>query len=630
MLRLRVPVVVALIAAVLPITLASAAPTVTRLAGADRYATAVEISKSAYAAGVPVAFVATGTGFADALAGAPAAARRRGPVLLTERDRLPGATADELSRLRPAEIVVLGGTATVSDAVAAELDRHTDGPVTRLAGGDRFETAAAISRATFAVGPPVAYVANGGGFADALAAGPAAGAAGGPILLVSRDGVPSATVDELRRVQPRSIVILGGTAVVSDAVEAQLRQHAPSVGRSQGPDRYATSVAVSVNAFSPGVSVVYLATGATFPDALAGGPVAATAPGPILLVQPNCVPGVVNAEIDRLAPARLVLLGGTGAVGPGVEARTTCQVRTGPRTPTVVSPSSTPAFVDDAPDPALLRVGARYYAFTTGTTWGNRIGVLVSDAPNTGWRTSSGRQFGSTALPSIPSWQDPDTQWAPGVFAWNNRHVMFYAARVKTTGRWCLSVATSDAPAGPYSDTSSGPLVCQMDIGGSIDPHPFVDATGRPWIHWKNNDEFSPAVSKVWAAPLDAAGTKLAGAPVEVMAKDSQRYPWQTTVDNPQMVLAGGVHYLFYSAGYWADATYVVGYAVCDGPTGPCQAGAQPILGSYGSVAGPGGGTVMEDAAGRWWIGYHGWDSSCTNYSCGGKRRFYVASLEFR
>src|SRR3546814_20512098 len=57
------------------------------------------------------------------------------------------------------------------------------------------------------------------------------------------------------------------------------------------------------------------------------------------------------------------------------------------------------------------------------------------------------------------------------------------------------------------------------------------------------------AVSKVWAVQLDADGTRPVGSYHEVMAKDTQRYPWQPTLDNPQMVLRGGVHYLFHTGG---------------------------------------------------------------------------------
>jgi beta-xylosidase len=213
---------------------------------------------------------------------------------------------------------------------------------------------------------------------------------------------------------------------------------------------------------------------------------------------------------------------------------------------------------------------------------------------------------------------------------WRERHIMFYAARARGHGKWCLSVAVAATPAGPFTDRSDGPLVCQTGLGGSIDPHPFVDADGNPWLHWKNNDGSTADVSRVWAAPLGPGGTTVVGPAREVMAKDTQRYPWQHTLDNPQMVLAGGVHYLFFTGGDWEDDSYAQAYAVCDGPAGPCRSADQPILVTYGTVAGPGGGTVEIDREGRWWLAYHAWHSSCTNDACGGVRRLYVAPLEFR
>jgi hypothetical protein len=58
--------------------------------------------------------------------------------------------------------------------------------------------------------------------------------------------------------------------------------------------------------------------------------------------------------------------------------------------------------------------------------------------------------------------------------------------------------------------------------------------------------------------------------------------------------------------------------------------GSNPILGSYGSTAGTGGGNAVQDANGNWYLSYHAWDSSCataTNSAC--KRKFYVANLVF-
>ena len=94
---------------------------VTRRAGPDRYATAAAISAGAFSPGVPVAYVALGTNFPDALAAAAAAGHLGGPVLLVTTDTIPAATAAELARLKPGRIVVVGGISVVSDAVLAAL-----------------------------------------------------------------------------------------------------------------------------------------------------------------------------------------------------------------------------------------------------------------------------------------------------------------------------------------------------------------------------------------------------------------------------------------------------------------------------------------------------------------------------
>src|SRR5687768_12490270 len=144
----------------------AAAATTSRIAGTDRYATAAAASASQFGSGVPVAYVATGKGYADALAAGPAAAHRGGPVLLVG-DTIPQATATELTRLEPGEIVVVGGSSSVSDAVLRDLGRYATNGARRVAGADRYSTAAAISAETFA-STTTAFVASGEAFADAM------------------------------------------------------------------------------------------------------------------------------------------------------------------------------------------------------------------------------------------------------------------------------------------------------------------------------------------------------------------------------------------------------------------------------------------------------------------------------
>ncbi len=295
--------------------------TFTRLAGGDRYATAAALSQARFAPGVTTAFVATGGSFPDALAGSPAAAMAGGPILLTARDGLPAATANELARLRPARIVILGGPGVVSERVAAQLAGYASSHLERWWGANRFETAAAISRNTFAPGVAVAYLATGSTFPDALSGGALAGRMGGPILLVGPDSIHAATAGELARLRPAHIVVLGGTGVISEGVRAAAAGFATtgSASRLAGANRFTTSVAISQAANGGGGSdTVFVATGTNFPDGLAGGAVAALVPGPILLVTPTQLPGSIAAELGRLNPDTVYVIGGTGAVSDGV------------------------------------------------------------------------------------------------------------------------------------------------------------------------------------------------------------------------------------------------------------------------------------------------------------------------
>ncbi|MGD8169130.1 cell wall-binding repeat-containing protein [Herbiconiux sp. P16] len=193
---------------------------VDRLGGADRFAVSAKVSASVFGSHRPVAYVASGSAYPDALSASAAAGRLGGPVLLVGKDVIPVLVADELRRLAPAKIVVLGGLSTVSEGVVAEL--RTMGTTTRIDGADRYVVSAAISAGAFPPGVPTVYVASGTAFADALSGGAAAIANAGPMLLVTADSIPSPIADELNRLRPRRIVVLGGTASVSDATMDEL------------------------------------------------------------------------------------------------------------------------------------------------------------------------------------------------------------------------------------------------------------------------------------------------------------------------------------------------------------------------------------------------------------------------
>lgn len=299
-----------------------------RIRAEDRYATAAELATFAFTPGVPVAYVANGTGFPDALAASAAAGRLGGPVLLTRRDVLPAATSAALARLQPSAIVVVGGTAAVGEAVLERLEVLAGaGGVTRLRGPDRYATAVAVAQATDPEGAATVYVATGGAFPDALAGAPPAILADAPLLLTRSDAVPSTVAAELARLAPSTVVVLGGPAAITPSTAEALRAAAganATLERLSGATRYATAAQV-VAARYPGTRpVVLVATGQAFPDALAGGVVAARLGTALLLVpSTGAVPEPVLQQLDRLGIESVVVLGGTGAVSQSVAAQVT-------------------------------------------------------------------------------------------------------------------------------------------------------------------------------------------------------------------------------------------------------------------------------------------------------------------
>ena len=294
---------------------------VSRASGTDRYATAAAVSAASFPTGVEYAFVATGEAFPDALAGGAVAGAMHGPVLLTRRDSLPDVTSHELTRLSPARIVILGGPSAISDETANRIAGQARVGAFRIAGSDRYATAASVSRSAYETPDvPVAYVATGAGFADALSGGPSAAVRGGPLLLVAPGAVPAPTKDELSRLKPQTIVVLGGPTAVPEATLNELRSYASNgVTRLAGSDRYATAVAVSASSFDARPPIALLATGQSFPDALGGAPVGGTESGPLLLVAGTSVPESVWRELERLRPKRVLILGGPSAISFAVE-----------------------------------------------------------------------------------------------------------------------------------------------------------------------------------------------------------------------------------------------------------------------------------------------------------------------
>lgn len=288
-----------------------------RLAGSDRYETSADIAYR-YVDIASQIIIATGQDFPDALAAGPLAKKLNAPILLTRKDELPTPIKDFINyggRVRKA--IIIGGENVVSLNVEHYLKNTLGIPVERIAGANRFETAALIAeRLVNVYGDKTAYMVNGRNFPDALSISPVAAMEGAPILLTETDSIPEATANKLALYE--DYYIIGGENAVSAEVEAQL----PNTTRISGDNRYETSAYVA-DYFSGRLAYYnqsYIATGNTFADALAGSPVAATYNGPMLLTPSTYLHEATRAYIEAYEATGFVILGGKNAVSEKVVA----------------------------------------------------------------------------------------------------------------------------------------------------------------------------------------------------------------------------------------------------------------------------------------------------------------------
>lgn len=300
---------------------------VDRLGGADRFQTAVQIAQAAFPeSGVPVVYLADGTNYPDALSAAPAAALTGGPLLLSRPDVLPVVTRDEIIRLAPARIVVVGLQGSISDSVFEELNALA--PTERIGGVDRYETSRLVAQETFPAGSTAyAFIATGTTFPDALSASAAAGAIGAPVILVrgTETELDQETIDLLQTLGVSVVYITGGSGVVTSELETALAEvpGVSSVIRYGGADRYETSAMTNRASFNTSERV-FLASGSDFPDALAGAAFAGMVKAPLYLTKKDCVYTRVFEDFQTLGTSKMTIIGGTGIVGSGVSNFVNC------------------------------------------------------------------------------------------------------------------------------------------------------------------------------------------------------------------------------------------------------------------------------------------------------------------
>ena len=264
----------------------------------------------------------------------------------------------------------------------------------------------------------------------------------------------------------------------------------------------------------------------------------------------------------------------------------------------------------DFPDPFVLTVGPSEYAFATNASGGN-IQVLALQGDD-GWATRG------DALGHFPAWAGTGRTWAPAVLARPGGFVMYYGVRDALNGHECVSRAVATAPAGPYVDTSDGPLQCGEN--DAIDPNPVVGADGVPALLWVRSHP-----NAIMARALSADGLSFVGPERELLHATAG---WEASnVEAPSMMVTAQGTWMFFSANDWNSRHYAIGVVHCASALGPCdRSAAAPVMSSHDPIISPGGGSVFQPTPGDYRLAFHAYHEPNVGYPA--SRLFYVARID--
>ncbi|MUG01718.1 SpoIID/LytB domain-containing protein [Bacillus tequilensis] len=269
-----------------------------RYGGATRFDVANNVASAGWTNPTTVVIV-NRDAFADALSATPLAKKYDAPILLTDADSLTPKTESEIAKLNPDNILIIGGTISVSKNVENTLKKY--GSIDRIGGATRYEVSKNIADRMGNYSQAV--VATGMVFTDALSIAPYAAMNGYPILLAGDNNIRSDYKI------PSKVTIVGGPLSVSTGVEAALKKKA-TVKRIGGVSRYEVSANI-VKELNMKATKVFMSNGQTFADALTGSVLAAKQGSPLLLVESGSLPSPVADVVASKGTQSFALLGGS-------------------------------------------------------------------------------------------------------------------------------------------------------------------------------------------------------------------------------------------------------------------------------------------------------------------------------
>ncbi len=257
-----------------------------RLCGQDRVETALSIAQKGWDSAQTV-ILCEYSDYADSIAATPFAVSLNAPLLLTLGDSIDQRVVEELKRLKPENVFLLGGTGCLKPSIEKQLEQLSI-KWERIGGADRYETSILLAKY---IESDSLILANGDDFPDALSAATFAGIRQIPIVLTSKVP-PSCVLQYYKDTQPKHLIVIGGEGAIPSAELTKNKLNIET--RLGGIDRYETNAAVVSYAQDNYKSNdLFLASGITFPDAVAGTALASKLKAPLLLTEKDDIPSAV-------------------------------------------------------------------------------------------------------------------------------------------------------------------------------------------------------------------------------------------------------------------------------------------------------------------------------------------------
>lgn len=242
-------------------------------------------------------------------------------------------------------------------------------------------------------------------------------------------------------------------------------------------------------------------------------------------------------------------------------------------------------------DPYIFHEKNEYYLFGTAGSGGTSVWTSQNLID---WK------FGGASFERSSRTYSRRHFWAPEMFKHNGRYYLHFTASSSDVSQR-LVLCDADSPTGPFKEFKAPWFRSPKAV---IDGNVFRDDDGKMYLYYVldcSENGTSDIYVRRLNEKLDAEDA------AHLCIKPSQSWEGKTWNEAPTVIKHGDVYYLMYSANYFGERDYAVGYATSSSPLGPWKKAAEnPVLAARASVSGPGHNSAIDSPDGKeLFIAYH-------------------------